>query len=475
MSIDLNIKIEGTIVYPWSPEYNQDRKDFNDLYPAYPKMIVYVISTSDISWCLAYAKEQQLHTVIRSGGHSLAGYSVGNGMVIDMSKMANVIIAEDCQTAKVGAGCNFDTLNTALEKEGLHLPGGGCPSVAVAGFMMGGGYGFTSRTFGMNCDHVLEVTIMLASGEIVVANETQYADLFWAIRGGTGGNFGVLIDITYRVHQLGNIYGIQIQWPFETDEQQENAAQAMYVMQEHYILGGKFPDMGFELALITDNEDMIKKLTFCATWVGTKEDLDGAVEPLLEVPGATVSKELYGPYSMINGELLSNVEQVPRDIKAYSRCAYFERQLEQCDYKAILQYYQTTAPNKYTIVAFEAYGGVINSVAPDAMAFMHRSVMYDCFADAFFDEETNDQEKNKVWLESFFRYLEEFTNGHSYQNYPSRMQEDFRWAYWGDQYSKLVDIKTKYDPQNFFYYQQSIGAQPNAAASDSPKPENPDC
>lgn len=469
MPKELNELIDGTIVFPWSPGYDRDRKDFNDLYPAHPLMIVYVANYSDIQESLKFAHEMDMHTIIRSGGHSLAGYSVGNGMVIDMSKLHNISIDADSHTAVVEAGCNFGRLNATLELKGFHLPGGGCPTVAVAGYMMGGGYGFTSRTFGMNCDNVLEVLVMLADGSILLANEEQNADLFWAIRGGTGGNFGVLLSVTYKIHALNDIYGIQIQWPIETDFQQDCAASAMCSMQERYILHGQYPNLGIELAVITDNSDMIKKLTFCATWIGTKEELDIAIAPLLAIPGGVVTMELHGKYSVINERLLSNVEQVPRDIKAYSRSGYFERPLLVEEYKNILKYYQETVPNKYTIVAFECYGGVINTVSPDAMAFIHRSVMYDCFADAFFDDETNDQEKNKLWLEGFFRFLSQYTNGHSYQNYPNRSQEDFRWAYWGDQYQTLVDIKKKYDPNNFFYYQQSIGYQPSSVQEEGSK------
>lgn len=460
MPRELHESIQGTIVYPWSPGYDQDRKDFNDLYPAHPLMIVYVESESDIRWCLNYAQENGIHTVIRSGGHSLAGYSVCDGMIIDMSRLNNVAIDKTNQMAIVQAGCNFGHLNTELEAEGLHLPGGGCPTVAVAGYMMGGGYGFTSRTFGMNCDNVLAVTVMLADGSIVVASEEANADLFWAVRGGTGGNFGVLLTITYQVYFLNDIYGIQVQWPIETAAQQQHAAQAMYTIQERYVRHGQLLEMGIELALITDDTDMVKKLTFCATWVDTKEALDVAMAPLLAIPGGTVTMNLHGRYSAINEQLLSNVEQIPRDIKAYSRCAYFERPLEVSDYQNILDYYQKTAPNKYTIVAFECYGGLINKIPADAMAFIHRNVMYDCFADAFFDEATNDQEKNKLWLEEWFAFLTQYTNGHSYQNYPNRLQDDYRTAYWGDQYEKLVEIKARYDPGNFFYYQQSIGYQP---------------
>lgn len=456
MKVPLQDLIAGKIVLPGDPGYDEDRKDFDDLYPAYPQIIVYAASTSDIWWAIRYAQANNLHVAIRSGGHSTAGFSVSNGMILDLSMMNKVTVNAVDQIATVEVGCTFMSLNAELEKHGFHLPGGGCPTVAVAGYMMGGGYGFTSRTFGMNCDNVVQILMMKADGTFVIANENENADLFWAIRGGRGGNFGVLISITYKIHPLDTIYGIQIQWSLQ--DHMAEAAQALYVIQEKYLCNHQLPEMGIELAVITDNTDKIKKLTFCATWVGDQTELDQAMQPLLGISGAVVTMRLHDRYSKVNEALLSNVEGgLPRDIKAYSRCAYFARPLQASDYQDILQYYYDTAPNQYTIMAMECYGGKINQVAPSAMAFMHRNVLFDLFADGFFNEETNDQEENKIWIEDLFTFLSQYTNGHSYQNYPNRLQLDWKWAYYGNQYSRLVEIKQKYDPENFFRYLQSIG------------------
>ena len=115
-------------------------------------------------------------------------------------------------TARVGAGANFGLLNAVLDGYGLHVPGGTCADVGVAGFMQGGGYGLTSRRFGINSDCVLAVTMMLADGTIVVADETRERDLWWAVRGGTGNQFGVLLDITYKVVELPSVWSFELRW-----------------------------------------------------------------------------------------------------------------------------------------------------------------------------------------------------------------------------------------------------------------------
>ena len=112
------------------------------------------------------------------------------------------------------------------------------------------------------------------------------------------------------------------------------------------------------------------------------------------------------------------------------------------------------------MVDLEFYGGRINEFPVENSAFIHRNVQIDLFCDALYNSITNDREANKIWLEGFFNFLAQYGNGHSYQNYPNRNQRDFRWAYWGNYYTQLVAIKNKYDPNNFFRYQQSIGPDP---------------
>jgi FAD/FMN-containing dehydrogenase len=456
--IDLETAITGKIVYPWSVDYNNDRRDFNDVYPAYPIMIIYVANYEDIRASLEFARETDIMCAIRSGGHSLAGYSVCDGIVIDISALKSVYVDVGARFAVVEAGNTFGDLNPKFEGYGLHLPGGGCPTVSVAGYMQGGGYGLTSRTFGINSDCVLEITVMLADGKIVVANESQNTDLFWAVRGGTGGNFGVLLQIKYKLFELGLMWGLRITWDFEEDC--TNGAKALYLIQEKYLKGDNYLNMGIETVLCTeiDNEgkNLGRKVYFGAGFIGTELELDDAIASLLEIPGATITLKKQGKYSEVNSWVLEGIPNVPMDVKAYSRSIYIAKSLSVADYINIMTYFKTS-PNDYTMVDMEGYGGVINQYPLGKSAFIHRDVTMDFFCDAFFDEATHDQKQNEEWINAFFDFMAQYGNGHSYQNYPNRDQENFKWAYWGPYYNQLVVIKQKYDPNNFFHYQQSIG------------------
>jgi FAD/FMN-containing dehydrogenase len=448
------LSIHGKVVYPWSKGYNSTRRDFNNVYPAYPLLIAFPVSIHDLRTCLRFSHENNLWTVVRSGGHSLAGFSVCDGMVIDMSSFKSVFINLSDNTAIIDSGCTFGEIYPKVESYNLHLPGGGCPTVSVAGFMQGGGYSFTSRNFGMNCDCVQEITVMLQDGNIVVANRNKNADLFWAMRGGTGNNFGILLTIKYQLFPLKHIMGVQLTW--NIDDNLDNAALALLTIQDTYLKDYSHPQLGIETVLTTDAKDNKKKVYFCGAWLGEPGKLDEVLSPLWNIPGVEKTISETGSFSKINNDLLEYCPVLPEGIKAYSQSTYIAKSLSVNDWKDILTFFRT-APNKYTMVDMEGYGGAIGKVPESDCAFIHRNVLMDFFCDAFFNEETNDQKKNEEWLQSFMLFMGKYSNGHSYQNYPNRLQQDFKWSYWGKYYDQLVAIKRKYDPQNFFHYMQSIG------------------
>ena len=224
----------GQLVCPWDPNYQADRKG-NSMYPylASPELIAYCATISDVAICLQVAREyhDNLTFSVRGGSHSNCGYSVSSGMVIDISRLDSVIVLPEQTSALVEAGANLGTVYQELERYGLHIPGGECDSVGVSGHCMGGGYGFTSRTFGLNCDVIERVWMILADGRTVVADENVNPDLFWAVRGGTGNQFGILLRIQYRLTRLPQVWAFVLAWPLE------DAPRALVEIQARYIHG----------------------------------------------------------------------------------------------------------------------------------------------------------------------------------------------------------------------------------------------
>ena len=150
--------------------------------------------------------------------------------------------------------------------------------------------------------------------------------------------------------------------------------------------------------------------------------------------------------------------------KFFGRSAYLAQSLSADDWANILTQFKT-APNNYAMLDLEGYGGVINQYPVEKSAFIHRDVLLDFYTILFFYDEAG-QNSNAQWMSQFYAFLTQYTNGHSYQNYPNRDQTNYQWAYWGAYYNQLVSIKNNYDPNNFFRYPQSIGTPIGAEYED---------
>ena len=164
----------------------------------------------------------------RSGGHSTAGYStVEGGLMLDLRGLNNIFVQPQRKLAHVGPGVQMRDFYRTMHDYGLFAPGVSCPDVPIGGMMQGGGFGFGSRMFGMNCDNVTEVEMVLGDGRVVLANELHNADLFWAVRGGTGNQFGIVTRATYQLYPLQDVGAVQLQWRLGTDTEAAQGAHAL--------------------------------------------------------------------------------------------------------------------------------------------------------------------------------------------------------------------------------------------------------
>ena len=152
---------------------------------------------------IRWARRHRVHLVPRSGGHSYGGYSTTSGVVLDVSRLSQVCVSGG--RAVVGAGALLVDVYAALAAHGRMIPAGTCPSVGIAGLTLGGGHGYASRKLGLACDALTALTIVTASGEVRHCDARRHADLFWACRGGGGGNFGVVTSFTFRTTPVGDV------------------------------------------------------------------------------------------------------------------------------------------------------------------------------------------------------------------------------------------------------------------------------
>lgn len=448
--IALEPKLVGRIVLPGDPDYDQARQESNPAFQAYPIAIVYCEVENDVRWCLELAHDDELWVAVRSGGHSTAGFSVNSGLVIDVSALSYVVVDAASKMARVGAGTDFDTLNGALDSTGLHVPSGACGNVCVGGFVQGGGYGYTSRMFGIQCDSVLALRVMLADGRVVVATEhNEHRELHWAMRGGTGGNFGVLLEVTYRLYPVASVWAWSIQW------NAGDAPAVLQLLQAAYTKTGAPNELGQMINLGFNAGEPV--LLAQGMYVGDRTAGLASVASLMTFASAELLVDTSGPYGAMDVYLDTNPYVIPNwpdGSKEAKRAAYIAKPLALSDWQRIVAY-QLTSPNPANTMIIEPYGGAIASYPKLGSAFVHRDCDMDLFVDVFWIADA-DRGPALQWLDGYMKLVEPFANGHVYQNYPWRELRDFRFAYWGEAYGRLQRVKAAYDPGNFFRFEQSI-------------------
>ncbi|XP_065192477.1 aclacinomycin-N/aclacinomycin-A oxidase-like [Sycon ciliatum] len=211
--------VEGNVFYPVSQNYTIVRRPWQSFYScnAYPTVVVQTKNANDVILTLEYAEENNLRVAVRNGGHSYAGISRSYGLVLDVSLMNNISVTPQqadnlalLPLVKVGAGQTIFGGYYELAKHNLTLTGGSCPSVGISGLTLGGGVGVLSRKWGLMSDQVYSIDAVVYEDQsykaVTATADNQYSDLFFAFRGGMGGNYGVVTSWMYRAHHITTVY-----------------------------------------------------------------------------------------------------------------------------------------------------------------------------------------------------------------------------------------------------------------------------
>lgn len=451
----MNTVLSGRALTAADDEFKDVRCGFYSQTDPLPQLVVLCKNEKDIAHCLSVARQERLAFAIRSGGHSIAGFSSCQDMVIDVSALNSIRIDAAQETVCVGAGARLEAIVSALDAHGLHIPVGTCGTVGIAGFMQGGGYGYTSRSYGMNCDLVLEFRMMLANGEIVTANRQQHADLFWAVRGGGGGNFGVLLDVIYQAQQLDRVWAFAFEWPWR-----QAAGSLQQILDFSHQLN-RNRELGY-MANICKKSGEPRLLIQGMCTLGRSRGLDC----LASIPAMSRTElvvDEVGSFGEMNLLLDDKPYPVPEITPAFAgkrydiikESGYIETSLTEKTWQAVLDEF-SAQPQPWNMIVIEPYGGSIRSFESSHCAFTHRDVCANVYSNVFYQKETQQEEATQA-SRRIHDSLRAHMNGHRYPNYPQRGLKNFGWVYWGDAYQRLVEVKNRYDSEHFFRFPQSIG------------------
>ena len=465
----LSGSLTGTLFQPSDSGYEAAGHLYNSVYTLAAAAIAQCESTSDVQRCLAFGREHGVEVTAHSGGHSYGGYSSCPGLVIDVSRL-NAISAGGTAGASgqtsvtVGAGSKLIDVYAGLAAHGLLLPGGSCPTVGIAGLALGGGIGVFSRAYGLTCDQMASVEIVTADGVLHRCEPGQSEDLYWACRGGGGGNFGVVTSFGFSAHPIPEAITLfTLEWPWQaaTDVLDAwlrwipSAPDELWANCQMFSSGA----VGGGLVKVT------------GVFVGSVGACSAALNPLTTAVGAGTNYRFVGPEDYLTATMIEAgcegqpVAQcaAPAQSPFAAKSSYIGEPLPEAAVSAIasaLSSLPASLPGAGGGVVFDGYGGAINQVGASETAFVHRnaiscaqySVTY-----ASTPPSQNAQSAAAAWLQDLHHVFEPVTQG-SYQNYIDPTLADWQEAYYGSNLPRLRQVKRGHDPDDVFHFAQSIPA-----------------
>ena len=435
--------LSGVVVTKESPNYEECCLSWNRAIEKHPLVIVYCQENQDVIQAIKWAKQYGVPFRIRSGTHHYEGYSTGDQLlVIDVSCMNRIELNET--TVKVQGGVRNRELYEAVCGAGYPFPGGGCPTVGVAGYTLGGGSGYSSRLFGLGCDQLIEAEVITAEGQLIVANANQHEDLFLALRGSGGGNFGVVTSLTYRLPEK-----IEMATLINIDYEHVGFAKVVDVALRYQRF---FKNLDRRLNLkmaMYNSETKGKGVKLTGLFYGSKEE---AQDLLSLFQDATDFDFYYMTVLQANRE----IQDSHPEFEMYrSGGRFIHRDYSADELLTMLDLIDERAQGSlYTAITFYGLGGAIADIEKDETAFYYRDASFILGFQSVW-EDPKYRAINNEWVLERFNVLATYTRG-SFINFPIVQPGDYEKNYYGDNLEALKAVKRKYDPEGIFHFEQAI-------------------
>ncbi|PFH46160.1 Glucooligosaccharide oxidase [Amanita thiersii Skay4041] len=458
-------------VFPGDPDYADSSRAFNRRFTFSPVAVTYPTSANQVADVVKLGTAYNYKIVARSGGHSYVANGLGgaNGaLVVDLKGLSQITVSSN--TATIGTGNRLGDVALALNDHGRAIPHGTCPYVGIGGHSSYGGFGFTSRMWGLTLDTVTSMDVVLANGTIATLSETQSPDLFWAMRG-AGGSYGIVTSITVNTFQApASAMVFEYMWQFSASAA-ANAASAF----QQFVQGTDLPrEFDSEFTISKGNSPGTVTLQFVGGWYGPQDQFNAVVSPYLaQLPRPSSSKFTPGSYInsvayLAGGDSL-NVHDKPDGTDTFYAKSLMTPENSPISLTALNAFMSYMGNEGYNtnlnwFVQMELYGGrnsAINSVAPDATAFGKRDALWTI---QFYASSPN---WAPPYPSSGFTFLDNMVNSiisnspadwnyGAYANYIDNRLSNWQQIYYGSHYQQLRQLKQTYDPNNVFSFPLGI-------------------
>ncbi|HEY7429135.1 MAG TPA: FAD-binding oxidoreductase [Streptosporangiaceae bacterium] len=450
----LRSRVTGTVAGPGSADYRDAVNIWNGAIDRHPSLVVRCASSADVAQALGFAQERGLEVSVRGGGHNFAGFAVTEGgLMIDLTPLKSVQVDPGARTVTAGGGVTWAELDAAGQQHALAVPGGFISHTGIGGLTLGGGMGWLTRLGGLSCDNLTGAEVVTADGRILRASEEEHPDLFWALRGG-GGNFGVVTEFKYRMHQVGPVVNLAIFFA----GMGQGAALLRYARGlfnklprdlTMFVAGLNFPPEPF----VPAEQQGQPGWALVVVGYGSAQAHERAVAPVR----AAVSPlfELVTPIPYVNLQQMFD-GSAPWGIMGYERGIFLEELTD-----GAIDTIVGNQPHKQAALTFTpifCLGGAFADTPEDATAFGGSRSMRYVVNMAAISASKDEYEHDRQWARDCWSALVPHAGGvASYVNFMSEYEEDRVKASYGPaKYQRLAQLKREYDPTNVFHLNANI-------------------
>ena len=449
--LELKKTLNGKVILPGEPSYDELRKIWNAMIDKRPSAIVRCADADDVQQAIRFAHKNGQEISVRGAGHNIAGNSIcDDGIMIDLSAMKNIRVSAADKRAYVEPGSTLGDFDRAVQAHGLATPVGINSTTGIAGLTLGGGFGWLTRMYGLTIDNLVSADVITAEGKKLTANESKQSGLFWAIRGG-GGNFGVVTRFEFKLHPVGpQVLAGLIVYPFnqarQVLEQYREFVKAIPPELNVWIVIRHAPPLPF-LPEWAHGKKIIALPVFYA---GDSDKGQKLIEPLSRF-GDALGDQI-GPVPYIQWQQAFDALLTPGARNYWKSHNLTELRDGLLD--AMVEY-GNKLPSPQCEIFMGLLAGVSNDVKVDATAYSPRDARFVMNVHGRWDDPAQD-ETCIGWARTFFKATASYASMGAYVNFMTEDESGRVESAYGPNYARLREVKKQYDPENFFHLNQNI-------------------